>query len=208
MTLLVLEQGALSPVLNMATDLALFEDRAAWLRFYARMPAAISIGYFQSLEDFHDLEGSYPLLRRPTGGGAILHADEITFSLALPASAFPPGRTEGYGIVNKAVQEAVGSPRLMPPSEPAPKGSDPGSARWCFASATGLDLVLEDGRKVFGSAQRRSRSRVLHHGSLVLSRHPETPFVGSLLGEDPSTPAFRTELVERLKLGLAEVLGL
>lgn len=176
----------------MAFDEALLEGTGIWLRFYSWDRPSLSLGYFQDPADFSDLPPEIPRVRRPTGGGAILHAREGTLSLAAPADLFPRRLPDSYALLTGAVAEAARGLgiRLQPPSPPSPRTR---AARWCFEHATELDLVSPDGRKVFGSAQRRRANRVLHHGSLILERHPRTPFTGELGAVD----------VRALKAGIA-----
>ena len=76
----------------MAVDSALLATATApTLRLYAWQPHAVSLGYFQALSDFGDLPPGTPVVRRTTGGGAIFHGDELTYSLALDAIALPSG---------------------------------------------------------------------------------------------------------------------
>ena len=79
----------------------------ATLRLYRWQPAGLSIGYFQSSSDFSNVNGDHVLVRRLTGGGAILHDDELTFSLALDARCLPTGIPESYDLIHGAVREAL-----------------------------------------------------------------------------------------------------
>ena len=162
--------------LNLAIDETLLNEDESWLRFYRWKPATISLGYFQRLADFQDLAPSWPLVRRCTGGAAILHAHEITFALALPVSALPRRLELGYAQINAAIVRVAQQhgQRLLAPTVAAQ------DSRWCFAAPNGLDLVDERGAKVAGSAQRRRGSRLLHHGSILLTPPPEQSFCGSL----------------------------
>lgn len=187
----------------MALDESLLEDSSScWLRFYSWEPFAVSLGYFQKHVDFAAEGSEFDLVRRPTGGGAILHAHELTFSLALPESALRGSTRESYGLINRGLLAALGTLDIHLEK---PQDCRAGSGRWCFAHPVGLDLVQADGRKVIGCAQRRSHGRVLHHGSLILEQHPRTPFTGSLreCGLDPAMP-----LVDRLSESLARTLCL
>jgi lipoate-protein ligase A len=190
--------GARPPAWNMALDEALLRHATgAWLRLYAWSTPAISLGYFQAAQT---VEGDLPRVRRVTGGGAIVHADEITLALALPSTLLPARVADAYALVNGAVA-AVLAAHGVRASPPATAGGH--ASGWCFARATGLDLVLADGRKVFGSAQRRTGGRTLHHGSLVLRAPPLTPFCGDL----PELAARRTELETELASALAMAIG-
>ncbi|MEZ5989917.1 MAG: lipoate--protein ligase family protein [Planctomycetota bacterium] len=160
---------------NLAVDEALLEDTARlWLRFYAWDPPTISLGYFQAAADFAG--EARPLVRRPTGGGAILHADELTYCLAVGEDLLPPG-PGSYGLVNRALAAALAELGVdVSPPRPGPRSGSP----WCFADPVGIDLVDRHGRKVVGSAQRRRLGRVLCHGSLLLGRVDDGPQIGAL----------------------------
>jgi lipoate-protein ligase A len=202
-SLRVIEDGAGSPAWNMAVDEALLRGTAApTLRLYGWRPSAVSIGWFQSASDFADLPPGTPVVRRLTGGGAIHHAVELTFALAVDAGALPEDVDASYALLHDAVAAAlaaVGVPVVRRTDGPRP-GARPRS-RWCFASAGRHDLVTADGRKLVGSAQRRvaqSSPRVLHHGSIVLEPPPLTPFaaaVAEFTDVPRALPRLRRELV-------------
>lgn len=187
----------------MALDESLLEDPpSSWLRFYTWEPHAISLGYFQKLHDFRREADEFDLVRRPTGGGAILHAHELTFSLVLSEALLPGTVRSSYQRINHALMDAL---KALGVHLQEPTGTESTAGAWCFAHPVGLDLVQEDGRKVVGCAQRRRGGRVLHHGSLVLSRHPMTDFTGSL---EESGLRDAGLLVDRLAVSLASMLEL
>jgi lipoate-protein ligase A len=163
------------------------------LRIYQWQPAGLSIGYFQSSSDFAEVDADHVLVRRLTGGGAILHDQELTFSLTLNARFLPSDIPSSYGLIHRAVRSALGEvgvraefadPSTSHPTRPRP------TTPWCFADPTPQDLLSSSGKKLLGSAQRRIRrplERVLHHGSLVLRSPKATPFCGSV--EETADPA-------------------
>lgn len=163
---------------NMKTDIrlatALLQGQGTpTLRTYGWKPYAISIGMNQSIEEF-DLEilntAGIDIVRRPTGGRAILHADELTYSVTLPAG----DRTlrEIYRFVNEGLLCGL---RLMGvDAELSSTAEDfrnlyrqPASIP-CFASSAKSEIQV-GGRKILGSAQRRYGNSVLQHGSLLLT---------------------------------------
>jgi len=160
------------PAFNMGLDEALLasRDAAPTLRFYSWKPDTLSLGYFQKLADVPGHEKAGAIVRRITGGGAIHHVDELTFSISASAShplyAGPIGPS--YARVHAAISEALSHFGV----EAAPRGartlaSDVATTGMCFHHSTDLDLVWGE-RKGVGSAQRRTRGRVLHHGSIKL----------------------------------------
>jgi len=158
----------------MALDEALLADDAPrpTLRFYTWCPSALSLGYFQRWAEFEPLAGKAQLVRRFSGGGAIHHADELTFSIAAPL-AHPLYRGEvksSYERVHVVLArafEALGVRARLRGDERL--ASDRVSSGMCFHRSTPLDLAW-DGAKGVGSAQRRTKQRVLHHGSIKLGR--------------------------------------
>lgn len=179
------------------------------IRCYGFAPHAVSLGYFQRLADFADLPEGTPIVRRLTGGGAIHHGDELTFSLALDAALLPRDVATSYALLHDAVLTALAAFGCEATRLPAGHGQAARPAeRWCFAAPGRDDLVTARG-KLLGSAQRRiqqPRPRVLHHGSLVLRRPKLTPFVAAV--EDSAGSVDREGLAAALAREVARVLGL
>ncbi len=206
-----IDDPAIAAAANMARDEALLLGDSTALRLYGWSPHSVSLGYFQPLADFADLAEAIPVVRRLTGGGAIFHGDELTYALALPASALPPDVEASYALIHDAIVDAlksigVKSLRLQHGSAQSPRAK----SRWCFFEAGRHDIVDREGRKLVGSAQRRVRTargpRVLHHGSIVIRRPPMTPFVAAI---EDQAPAFcEATLRECLAQRLAAALGM
>lgn len=149
-------------------------DSPPTLRLYQWDPPTISLGYFQKYEEFEALDPpacDLAVVRRLTGGGAILHDLELTYSLALPVDhdLLSSGATQLYAVAHDAVIAA-----LRPFKVDAARcgaSDDSGAGRgpfFCFERRHCLD-VLMDREKLAGSAQRRTRQAVLQHGSIVLA---------------------------------------
>jgi lipoyl(octanoyl) transferase len=170
-----IHDAALPGAENMARDLSLLETAMAgqgpFLRIYSWARPTLSLGYFQKAGEVLEAGAAQKLgvdlVRRFTGGGAILHHHELTFAVALPA-AHPWARlgvNEGYLEITRpllAALNAHGVPaRFRGGEAPLVKAAN------CFAGSACPDLVL-DGRKLFGSAQRRRGGAVLQHASLLL----------------------------------------
>ena len=201
----VLRSGDLDPVLNMATDEALLATPGPpTLRLYGWRPDALSLGRFQQIEDVAAAIGDPPwpaIVRRVTGGGAIHHEHEVTFALTVDAALLPGDVPASYGRIHGAVRAALaalGVPTDFPRNAPL---SSPRGGGLCFALATAFDLVLADGRKVLGGAQRRAHGRVLHHASLPLAPARLSPFSGAV--DRP-----RAQVEDALIHGLAAALSL
>jgi lipoate-protein ligase A len=191
--LYVIHDPPLDGPTNMARDEHLLygELRPAVLRLYAWTPPTISLGYFQRFADTQTLPAELrvlPVVRRPTGGGAILHDREITYCLvvddSLDVARQPPQAL--YRLVHECWRQALAAdvPELTPAAEDLPPASPRGGPFFCFEKAGHPDLLYR-GRKLLGSAQRRIAGRVLQHGSLLLGRtfdaHP-----GASLGNPPA----------------------
>jgi lipoate-protein ligase A len=227
-TLHVLRSGALPARDNMALDLALLHaGEGATLRLYGWRPHAISLGRFQDPARIAELVPAahrpIELVQRATGGGAIWHADELTFALACPVEAMPGGTAVAIGtaalhdaLVLALADCGIGARRLTPKDLGASCRARARPTRpWCFELPGPHDIVLPDGsiehgRKLIGSAQRRIRQpveRLLAHGSIPLRRPPAPDTCGSI--EDVATPdaAFVEHLEARLAFRIAELLG-
>lgn len=170
---------------NMALDDALLQVRLTratppTLRFFAWAPPTLSLGYGQPLDARLDLgaaeELGIGLVRRPTGGSAILHEGpdlEITYSVVAGAGDFPGAddllatyRWIG-GALEKGLQR-LGVPAGMVPVQPSDPATMPA---FCFAR-TGSYEIEVDGKKLVGSAQRRQGNAFLQHGSIMLGAAP------------------------------------
>jgi lipoyl(octanoyl) transferase len=200
---------------NMAVDEVLLEGvvagtAAPTLRFYRWAPPCLSLGYFQAF-DVVDLDGCRALgvdiVRRTTGGRAILHDRELTYSVVLPAlmMGHDGGVLASYYRLSLALQE--GLRRLGVRATLAPQSAATGSPAHgpvCFDRPSAHEILL-DGRKLVGSAQVRRGGALLQHGSILIEprignlmaclRRPDGS-AGSADGEDP---------IEDGVAGLAEV---
>lgn len=162
------------PGFNMALDEALFLEggERPVLRFYTWRPDALSLGYFQRLADVPERDLAAVRVRRLTGGGAIHHAEELTFSITAPlAHPLYRGNVQGsYERVHGLLAEVFATLGVRSAlRRDALLASDREGTGMCFHHSTPLDLAW-GGRKGVGSAQRRTRGRVLHHGSIKLGR--------------------------------------
>ncbi|NLF30148.1 MAG: lipoate--protein ligase family protein [Planctomycetes bacterium] len=166
-------------VTNMAIDECLLAATAgggaATLRLYRWSPPTLSLGCFQKLADPGRADpalAELPVVRRITGGGAIVHADELTYSLLLPAGHALAGERPAdlYTWMHQRLAEALaalgGRTRFQGGDKVLTGRAGP---FLCFESHAPYDLMI-GGAKLAGSAQRRTRRGVLQHGSLVLNR--------------------------------------
>jgi lipoyl(octanoyl) transferase len=162
---------------NMAVDQALLESaqqqaRPA-LRLYLWDPACLSLGRNQYAAGLYDAvraaAAGIDIVRRPTGGLAVLHDREITYSVTAPLAALG-GPRAAYVAINRAI--VAGLQSLGVPAELAAAGPvrDPRrhAAAPCFDEAAAGEVVAA-GRKLVGSAQRCERRSLLQHGSILLT---------------------------------------
>lgn len=197
------------PGWNMALDEALLAsaDARPVLRFYTWRPHALSLGYFQRWRDFAALAGAHVLVRRFSGGGAIHHADELTFSIAAAqAHALFRGEVRrSYERVHGLLARAFAGLGVRAALRgDARVSSDRAATGMCFHESTPLDLVW-DGRKGVGSAQRRTHGRVLHHGSIKLGASALEEGVGVLRAHAPALEP--GELSRRIRDAFEHELG-
>lgn len=163
----------LSGVRNMAIDEALLDSAAAGgpftLRLYRWREATISTGYFQRNSPEVARGGRFaglPVVRRLSGGGAILHHHELTYSVTAPPD-HPLAKEPGllYAAAHAAMRAALREQGV--PVEFRGSSHEGDKTFLCFSRGDRRDLVAL-GQKVLGSAQRRRHGAVLQHGSLLL----------------------------------------
>jgi lipoate-protein ligase A len=163
---------------NMAVDEALLEKvgqgrSIPCIRFYSWEPPCLSLGYAQPSSDvdlkrLHDLDWDW--VRRPTGGRAILHTDELTYSVVAPLSEprVSGGVLESYQRLSKAMLTALHSLSIPAEAHPILPGSNKqSSGAVCFEVPSNYEIVVA-GKKLVGSAQARRKDVVLQHGTLPL----------------------------------------
>lgn len=173
-----------APEFNMGLDEALLVTPGLppTLRFYSWKPDTLSLGYFQKLSEVPGAERAGALVRRITGGGAIHHVRELTFSISadLSIDLYAGGLATSYGRVHAAIARALANFGVDAKLRgEASLASDRANTGMCFHHSTALDLTW-DGRKGVGSAQRRKGGRVLHHGSIKLGTSPLEGDIASL----------------------------
>ena len=181
----LIDSGPGSGHWNLALDEAIFQSvrtgaSPPTLRLYRWSAPALSIGYAQDRERDINRDAcrarGIEVIRRVTGGRAVLHDAEVTYSVSAPAGlpGFGTGLGEAYrrvaegliaGLRLLGVRAAVAAPGPRKPSRP------PGQAA-CFATTARHEIAVE-GRKLVGSAQRREGGAFLQHGSILLKSHDE-----------------------------------
>jgi lipoate-protein ligase A len=162
----LLETGFNAAAWNMAVDEAVLTwtnriQDTPTLRVYGWSPPAVSIGYFQSLGEEVDLtacgEMNVDVVRRITGGGAVFHEHEVTYSIIIPEKHVPDDILESYKLVCSGII----------------KGLEELGIKSGFA---GLNDITVDGRKISGNAQTRRMQCMLQHGTILLKVDVERMF--------------------------------
>jgi len=176
---------------NMAVDEMLLEWAGATagccLRFYGWERPTLSLGYFQAYDDRrrHAPSLPCPVVRRASGGGAIVHDRELTYSLVLPRShPLARERLSLYRTVHRALIAALSGFGVEASLCKASVASLPAPPFLCFQRRAPGDVLVGE-VKVAGSAQRRSADAVLQHGSVLLARSvaaPELEGLDTLVG--------------------------
>jgi lipoate-protein ligase A len=214
----------------MALDEALLRARIAGdapptVRFYGWAPPTVSLGYGQPLDAGIDLAAcarlGIGLVRRPTGGSAILHespAAEVTYSVVARVGDFPGADDllATYRVLAGALAAGLG--RLGVQVDVAPRQRSEGAVpTFCFARTGAHELAI-GGRKLSGSAQRRQGGALLQHGAILLDADPErlqavfpgleAPLASVItLAEARGRRVGADEVVAALAAGFAEALG-
>lgn len=214
----------------MAIDAAILQcaqpESGPTLRLYRWAPATLSLGYFQQFTSrlTHPASLGLPIVRRASGGGAIIHDRELTYSLTIPDDSSVGASCEIYRQVHDAFRRVMSDWGIrldrfgdlglsaksvrcdLKPSGPG-EATGPSEATGptyepflCFQRRSDEDLVLA-GYKVLGSAQRRGRFALLQHGSLLTSASPaapELPGIANLVGKNLEPAALIGPIAEEL----------
>ncbi len=211
----LLETGLADGATNMAIDEAILwavaegESRPT-LRFYGWQPPCVSVGYSQSMRDAVDLDAcrrnGVTWVRRPTGGRAILHTDELTYSIAVPASEkrVMGGVVESYRRLSQGLMAGLCLLGLEVGQAEAMKEKPADHSAACFDVPSHYEITVR-GRKLVGSAQARRQRAVLQHGALPLTGDV-TRLASYLRLSDDERIALRAEL-RRRAITLEEALG-
>ena len=178
---------------NMAVDEAILEavsisDSLPTLRLYAWQPACLSLGLAQPCSELNQhvlAEKGWDIVRRPTGGRAILHTDEITYAVIAPENEprVKGGVLESYLRLSNALLEAL---RLLGLDPEANENNSPQQSKnpnpVCFEVPSNYEITV-NGKKLIGSAQARRKRCVLQHGALPL-KGDLTRIISALVLED------------------------
>lgn len=182
----LIRSGFCDAATNMAVDEALFlcyrkNVSVPTLRLYGWRPAAISVGCSQSAEELLNDDAcareGIGIVQRPTGGGAIFHDRELTYSLILAQSDIGPAChvKESYEMITSFLLVAyknLGADASFAKNKGKILQASPLIAPFCFSRKEEYDIVIE-GKKIGGNAQKRRHDIILQHGSIPLSFRKE-----------------------------------
>lgn len=201
----------------MAVDESLLESaishETCTLRWYRWNEPTISLGYFQNNEDEsqNDTWKHLPRVRRLSGGGAILHHHELTYSFAVPSShPLSKSLPDLYLTIHQPLIDVLSHHGLNIEF----RGTSVTSKTepfLCFGRGDERDLVYQ-GQKILGSAQRRRRGAVVQHGSLLLVTSEFAPHFPGLLNQTQQTSLYRdpflTTLTEEFSQAISQAIDL
>lgn len=213
-----LSDGHLTGKVNMAVDEAIHRacqrgEVGPTLRFYQWRPACLSLGYFQEVEKEVDLDGltreGVDLVRRPTGGKAVLHDDELTYSVVIAEKDFSGSVLETYHRLSEALVEglrALGIPATLAALEHGVTSRDPRFRQAACFSAPSWYEIVSDNKKIIGSAQNRKNGFILQHGSIPFT-FDAGKIVRCIKTTSPEHAARTEAMLSRKAAGVADILG-
>lgn len=203
---------------NMLRDISLFNSSAEpSVRIYGWSRPSITVGYFQDIEKEIDTIKASDLgidvVKRPTGGGIVFHTTEdVTYCVAAPLSSIPGGLMDSYYFISDIILNALKnlgikaelSKRVTNGRSSLDFARDkPATNRSiCFSSPREYEITL-NGRKLVGSAQKRTKEKLMQQGTISVKKTPELFF--SLLKKPIGMDAYysSTIAVEEMDLRLA-----
>jgi len=208
--------GVGSGARNMATDHAIQEAVALGaapptLRLYAWDPPCLSLGFAQPLAQVDRARANsigWEIVRRPTGGRAILHIDELTYSIVLPEAdpLVAGGVLESYHRLSQGIVAGLALLGLQADVQPGVPLSQAERERpICFEAPSAYEITLQ-GRKIAGSAQVRRRQTVLQHGTIPLAGDITRICLGLAFESETARESAREQLSSRAAT-LSAVLG-
>tara|TARA_Y100000310_G_scaffold341138_1_gene439298 strand:- start:3102 stop:3899 length:798 start_codon:yes stop_codon:yes gene_type:complete len=166
-----IDTGANDAFTNMAIDEALaISCQQPILRVYQWKPSAVSLGYNQNIQKEINLDycrkNNIDVVRRLTGGKAVFHDKELTYSFIVPEklNLLPKDIVESYKIIAQALVIALNKINITPEIK---KINEKIATSVCFNSANWYELTVND-KKIFGSAQRRLDGKILQHGPILM----------------------------------------
>ncbi len=170
------------PFENMAVDEAIFREgrqtkMPPTIRFYGWKNQAVSLGYFQNAEREINCgycrERGIDIVRRPTGGRAVLHGDDLTYSVVAGENSphFTSDIVETYSIISTCLIRGLKKSGINAEMVKEGRSGNGSEDAFCFSTSCRNELLAE-GKKICGSAQVRAKGVFLQHGSLLVGFDP------------------------------------
>ena len=168
---------------NMATDEAIFRANQRTgspptLRFYSWSPPSVSLGYFQAAREEVDIEAcrrySVDIVRRPTGGKAVLHENDLTYAVIASDHnpLFPRDILGTYKVISSCIAQGLSELGIEAEMEGNGRSYQDDSLKAaCFSSPSRYELLAKN-KKICGSAQLRSKGIFLQHGAILVDFDP------------------------------------
>ena len=163
----LIDTGFNNAFMNMAIDEVLLTSRVPVLRFYQWEPCAVSIGRYQELDDIdleYCAENSIDVVRRITGGKAVLHEKELTYSFIIDKDEMPQSIIESYKVISSAIIQGLRVLGLKPEMNRSKVENRDNPV--CFQEPSFNELTINR-KKFVGSAQVRRKEKLLQHGSIL-----------------------------------------
>lgn len=227
-----LDSGAAPGARNMAIDEGLLREAAAGqaqpvLRLYTWSPAAVSLGRFQdeatSVNAAACRERGIDIVRRITGGRAVLHDRELTYSVIAPAGGdlFPNEVLGTYKMIAAALLAGlrdlgIAAEMVSRSGRHADRVRSHTKEPACFSSPSWYEILVKD-RKIIGSAQRRVPGAFLQHGSILIGYDPDLeaavipgggmPDAVTCIGQELGREVTPDQVKGAIKKGFSRVLG-
>lgn len=193
---------------NMAVDEAILRGAVdlgiPTLRFYGWSEPTLSLGYFQKYEDRRQHEASLKsaCVRRASGGGAIMHDRELTYSFVAPVrDSRSEETTRWFDLFHETLIEVLANWGINAHLSGKPQANSPQEPFLCFQRRHEIDVIV-DGNKICGSAQRRHQVAVLQHGSVIVQQSPCAPEllgIQEITGQEISTEMLIGQWKDSLK---------
>ncbi len=178
----LLQTGNNSAAMNMAIDEALMlrqkEDALPTLRFYGWNHPSFSFGYFLKIAEEVDVpkcrEQGVGLVRRPTGGGIVIHGWDLTYTVALPLDnpLVPMNTLESYHVIHECIINGLRQLNINAEHFSEKASNNEELQNICLTHPTKYDVLINN-RKVAGAAQRRKRGVLLHQGYIAVDMPPD-----------------------------------
>lgn len=211
-----IDSGASDGAFNMACDEAAachFDLQVPLLRIFTWRPHTISLGFHQKKSDLDRTKckkNGVDVVRRPTGGRAIFHAEEIAYSVIIPKThnLFSKGTLGVYNEISSALVAGLNKLNLNLTLKKAQRPDEAFASHndefACFATSA-LYEIHHDSKKVVGSAQRRFENALLQHGS-ILTGDKHLSLFNYFFETNESERRFATKLIERTT-SISSILG-